>query len=150
MSINKYYLIGKQKLYHINRSITGEGVRKTLSIIKNEFSNLNIKKIKSGSKIFDWNVPPEWNVSEAYVEDKLGNKIIDFKNNNLHLVGYSTPINKKIIKNNLLRKLYFDKKMQMQYLILHLTTQENGVSALVITNLEKLKKNTKRMIFLKL
>lgn len=110
MSINKYYLIGKQKLYHINRSITGEGVRKTLSIIKNEFSNLNIKKIKSGSKIFDWNVPPEWNVSEAYVEDKLGNKIIDFKNNNLHLVGYSTPINKKIIKNNLLRKLYFDKK----------------------------------------
>mgnify|MGYP003309179627 CR=1 FL=1 len=60
------------------------------------FPTLKIKKIKSGKKVFDWKVPEEWNVKDAYVLDKYGKKIVDFKKNNLHLVGYSIPIEKYI------------------------------------------------------
>ena len=103
----KYYNLAKQILFPICRSLTGKGVVKTLKIVKKEFPNLKIKKIKSGTKIFDWNIPPEWNVFDAYILDKKGNKIVDFKKNNLHLVGYSVPVNKTITKNELLKKLYF-------------------------------------------
>jgi aminopeptidase-like protein len=105
MSIKKYYNLGKNILYPINRSITGKGTRKTLAIIKSQFPNLKIKSIKSGTKAFDWTVPPEWNVKEAYIEDKYGEKIIDFKNNNLHLLGYSMPVKKKILKQELLSRI---------------------------------------------
>jgi aminopeptidase-like protein len=109
VSIKKYYKIAKINLFPLNRRLTGAGVRKTLNIIKQEFPQLNIKKIKSGKKVFDWNVPPEWNVSEAFVIDKYNNKIIDFKKNNLHLVGYSTYIKKYILKKELFKNLYFLK-----------------------------------------
>ena len=109
MSINKYYRIAKNTLFPITRSITGYGVRKTLKIIQREFSELKIKKIKSGTKVFDWNIPPEWNVSDAYVLDKYNNKIIDFKKNNLHLVGYSVPIKKYLFKKELFKNLHFLK-----------------------------------------
>ena len=107
--MNYYFNLGKNVLFPICRSLTGSGVRKTLKIIKKEFSNLEIKKIKSGTKVFDWNIPPEWNVASAYVLDKYGNKIIDFKNHNLHLIGYSIPVNKVIKKKELLKNLYFLK-----------------------------------------
>ena len=90
-------------MFPICRSLTGKGVVKTLKIIKKEFPNLKIKKIKSGTKVFDWNIPPEWNVSDAYILDKKGNKIVDFKKNNLHLLGYSVPVNNTITKNELLK-----------------------------------------------
>ena len=79
MSINKYYNLAKNTLYPICRSLTGKGTKKTLSILKNEFPSLKIYKVSSRSKVFDWNVPDEWNVSDAYVLDKKSNKIIDFK-----------------------------------------------------------------------
>ena len=107
--IQKYYKIAKNTLFSINRSITGSGVRKTLEIIQGEFSKFKIKKIKSGTKVFDWNIPSEWNVLEAYVVDKKNNKIIDFKKNNLHLIGYSVPVNKFLSKKELLKNLYFLK-----------------------------------------
>ncbi len=103
--INKYYQLGK-KLFPINRSLTGQGTKKTLSAIKKEFSSLKIRKVKSGKRVYDWKVPSEWNIKNAYVMDKYGKKIIDFKSNNLHIVGYSTPINKKIPKETLLKNLY--------------------------------------------
>ena len=68
MTINKYYSLGKNKLFGINRSITGQGIRKSLGIIKNEFKLLKIKKVSSGTKVFDWKIPEEWNVKSAYVE----------------------------------------------------------------------------------
>ena len=77
MSINKYYNLAKNTLYPICRSITGKGTKKTLSIIKNEFPSLKIYNVSSRSKAFDWNVPDEWNVRDAYVLDKRSNKIID-------------------------------------------------------------------------
>ena len=72
-----------KKLYPINRSITGDGVRKTLEMIKKELPNLNIKKVESGKKAFDWVVPQEWNVEDAYILCPDGQKIADFKKNNL-------------------------------------------------------------------
>lgn len=106
MNIKKYYNIGKEILYPINRSITGRGTLKTLKIIKKELKELKIKKIKSGTKVYDWVIPSEWNVTEAYVTDKSNNKIIDFKKNNLHLVGYSIPVDKILNKKELFKNLY--------------------------------------------
>ena len=109
MSIKNYYNIAKTKLFPITRSLTGNGVKKTLNIIQKEFPKLKIKKFKSGTKVFDWNIPEEWNVTDAYVIDKYNNRIIDFKKNNLHLVGYSIPIKKNITKKELFKNLYFLK-----------------------------------------
>ncbi len=109
MSLKKYYNIAKIKLFPITRSLTGNGVKKTLNIIQKELPKLKIKRFKSGTKVFDWNIPEEWNVKDAYVIDKYNNKIIDFKKNNLHLVGYSTPIKKNITKRELFKNLYFLK-----------------------------------------
>ena len=97
-----------EKLFPINRSITGKGNRQSLLLIKKKFRKLKIKEYISGMKVFDWNIPPEWNVNEAYVSYK-DRKIIDFKNNNLHLVGYSKPIKKTVTKNELFKHLYTDK-----------------------------------------
>ena len=109
MTIKKYYNIAKTKLFPITRSLTGDGVKKTLNIIQKELPKLKIKKFKSGTKVFDWNIPEEWNVTDAYVIDKYNNRIIDFKKNNLHLVGYSIPIKKNITKKELFKNLYFLK-----------------------------------------
>ncbi len=79
-------------LLPICRSITGNGVRQTLSYLNNILPDLKIFSIKSGTSVFDWTVPKEWNINEAYVVDPNGNKVIDFKDNNLHIVGYSYPI----------------------------------------------------------
>ncbi len=106
MVVKKYYQLGKNSLYPICRSLTGNGVRKTLRIIKKELPKLKIKSIASGSRAFDWKVPPEWNILDAYVLDKNKKKIIDFKKNNLHLVGYSIPINKFVSKKELLDKIH--------------------------------------------
>jgi len=109
MNIKKYYNIAKTKLFPIKGSLTGDGVKKTLNIIQKELPKLKIKKFKSGTKVFDWNIPEEWNVTDAYVIDKYNNRIIDFKKNNLHLVGYSIPIKKNITKKELFKNLYFLK-----------------------------------------
>ena len=96
--MKKYYNLGKNKLFLLPRSLTGKGTLQTLKVIKNEFPQLSINKIRSGYKVYDWKIPPEWNVKDAFIEDKLGNKIIDFKKNNLHLMGYSIPVNLNLKK----------------------------------------------------
>ena len=106
MFINKYYKLAKFNLFPICRSLTGRGIKKTLKIIKNEFSDLKIYSIPSGTKVFDWNVPSEWNVTDAYVLDKDNKKIINFKLNSLHLIGYSIPVNKILNKIQLFKNLY--------------------------------------------
>ena len=111
MSIKRYYNLGKKILFPICRSITGNGIKKTLKIIKNEFPKLKIHHINSGKKMFDWKVPPEWNIRDAFVLDEKNNKIIDFKNNNLHLVNYSIPVNKILKKKEILNRLHVNKKI---------------------------------------
>ena len=93
-----------KKLFPLCRSLSGEMNRKTLKILQ-EIIPLKIKEIKTKTKVFDWEIPPEWNVKEAWIKDMDGNKIIDFEENNLHLVSYSIPIKKTIswaeLKNHL-------------------------------------------------
>lgn len=108
--MKKFYQLGKVNLFPICRSLTGGGVRKTLKIIKNNFPKLTIKKIRSNTRVFDWKIPDEWNIFDAYIEDKFGNKIIDFKKHNLHVVGYSKTINKYLKKENLFKNLHFIKE----------------------------------------
>lgn len=103
----KMYELVKE-LFYIPRSITGNGVRKSLNIINNRIKkyDLEIHEVPSGKKVFDWTVPKEWNVNDAYILAPNGEKIIDFKLNSLHLVGYSSPVDSVIKKDELLKHIY--------------------------------------------
>jgi aminopeptidase-like protein len=94
-----------KELFPICRSITGKGVRDTLEFIKNNYNQLNIISVPSGTKAFDWEVPFEWNINEAWIKNSNGETVIDFKNNNLHIIGYSEPkdsfMNLDELKNNI-------------------------------------------------
>lgn len=94
-------------LFPINRSLTGNGVRTTLQYIKEIIPEMNIFEVPSGTKCFDWAIPKEWNCTNGYIIDPAGNKICDFKTNNLHIVGYSTPIDRQIEFDELTDHLYF-------------------------------------------
>jgi aminopeptidase-like protein len=83
------------RLWPLNRSLTGNGNRETFKILS-EIIDLKISEIPSGTQCFDWTIPPEWNVKEAWVKDDKGNIVIDLANNNLHLLGYSEPFKGKI------------------------------------------------------
>lgn len=78
-------------LWPLNRSLTGSGVRSTLEEISKLLPKLTMHSIPSGTEVFDWTVPQEWAVHEAYILTPRGDKICDFKMNNLHLLGYSIP-----------------------------------------------------------
>ncbi|NGQ95651.1 DUF4910 domain-containing protein [Brevibacillus sp. SYP-B805] len=94
-----------KRLFPICRSITGDGVRETLRIIQ-EVIPLDIHEVPTGTKVFDWEVPKEWNIKDAYILDEEGNKIVDFKENNLHVVGYSVPVNRHMTLSELQNHLY--------------------------------------------
>ena len=92
-------------LYPICRSITGSGVCQTLNIIKKHIP-LVIHKIPSGIKAFDWEVPKEWNITDAYIKNSKGDKIVDFRNSNLHVLNYSSPVQKQVTLQELKKHLY--------------------------------------------
>ena len=94
-----------EKLFPICRSITGNGVRQTLSILQ-KVTDFDIKEIPSGTKCYDWEVPEEWNIDDAYVENSKHEKIVDFKENNLHVMSYSIPVNKKINYSQLVQHIH--------------------------------------------
>ena len=94
-----------QELFPICRSITGNGVRKTLKILKKEI-DLKIVNVPSGTKVFYWKIPYEWNIKDAYVKNSKGERVIDFKKSNLHILNYSTPIKKTISNKNLKKHLH--------------------------------------------
>ena len=93
-------------LFPMCRSITGQGVRETLTYLKNILPELAIFEVESGTKAFDWEVPDEWNIREAYILDPDGKKIIDFRNNNLHIVNYSVPTDVSLSLEELDKHLY--------------------------------------------
>jgi aminopeptidase-like protein len=107
----KFTTVGEQMhelitlLYPISRSITGNGVRQTFEIIK-KFIPLTVYEVPSGTKVFDWTVPREWNIRDGYIKNTYGEKIIDFKNCNLHVLNYSIPVHKKVELAELKEHLY--------------------------------------------
>ena len=104
--IGKHIHTLAKKLWPFNRSLTGKGVRQTLNEISKHLPRLSIKSIKSGSKVFDWIIPKEWHVREAYIVTPAGKKICDFSKNNLHLLGYSTSFSGELKLSELKKHLY--------------------------------------------
>lgn len=95
-----------RKLWPINRSLTGAGVRQTLGEIAKHLPNLTVQSIPSHTMVFDWTVPKEWAVNKAYIVTPKGEKICDFSQNNLHLLGYSVPFTGEISLERLKKHLY--------------------------------------------
>ena len=95
-----------RELWPINRSITGKGLRETLERISEHLTKLKIKSVPSGTQVFDWIVPKEWNVTEAYIITPSGEKICDYSKNNLHLVGYSIPYEGRLSLDELKKHFY--------------------------------------------
>ncbi len=96
-------LIGR--LFPICRSITGNGVRKTLDIIS-EIIPIDRYEIPTGTQVFDWDVPKEWNIREAWIKNSNGEKIVDFANSSLHILSYSAPVHKTVSLSELKEHLY--------------------------------------------
>ena len=92
-------------LFPICRSITGDGVRATLERIR-QIIPLSVYEIPSGTRVFDWLVPREWNIRDAYIKTPSGEKIAEFKKNNLHVLNYSIPVQKKVTLDELLPHLF--------------------------------------------
>jgi aminopeptidase-like protein len=84
-----------KELFPICRSITGNGVRETLSLIGSHIP-LQIHEVPTGTQVLDWEIPKEWNIRDAYILDPAGKKIVDFKKLNLHVLNYSTPVRAKM------------------------------------------------------
>ncbi len=98
-------------LFPICRSITGEGIRKTFKYFKKINNEFKVIKFRSGTKVFDWTIPKEWNIKDAYIEHQSKKRFAEFKKNNLHVVGYSYPIKKKISKKELFKKIYTQQNL---------------------------------------
>jgi aminopeptidase-like protein len=79
------------ELYPICRSITGDGIRQTLSLIRNRIP-LQIAEVPTGTPVFDWTVPKEWNIRDAYIKNSTGRRVVDFQQSSLHVLNYSVPI----------------------------------------------------------
>lgn len=94
------------RLFPICRSITGEGVRKTLRLVKEAVPSLQIHEVATGTECFDWVVPEEWNIRDAWIIDPDGAKIVDFQSSNLHVVGYSVPVDKELTLEELDQHLH--------------------------------------------
>lgn len=94
-------------LFPMNRSLSGDGNRETLNYLKQLVPELQINEFSSGERAFDWTVPDEWNVTDAYIETADGRKVAHFKVNNLHLVGYSEPVNRVMDKSELLSHIHY-------------------------------------------
>ena len=103
ISHDMYELI--KELYPLCRSITGNGVRTTHDIIRKRVQ-IQTHEIASGTKVYDWVVPKEWNIDDAYLISPEGKKIIDFKKSNLHVVSYSVPIKTKLPLDELKKHIH--------------------------------------------
>lgn len=93
------------QLFPVCRSITGNGVRETLRLLGHHIP-IKVKEIPTGTQVFDWTVPREWNVRDAYVKDSRGCRVVDFRESNLHVVGYSTPVHATLSLNELKKHIF--------------------------------------------
>ncbi|PWT86905.1 MAG: peptidase M28 [Acidobacteria bacterium] len=84
-----------ERLYPICRSITGNGVRRSLRLLR-ETIPLALREVVSDTPVFDWTVPDEWNIRDAYIKNEAGERVVDFQKSNLHVLNYSVPVNRKM------------------------------------------------------
>ena len=94
------------RLFPLNRSLTGNGVRQSMAIMQ-EIMPLQLHEIESGTQVYDWTIPNEWNVEDAYIITPNGNKIAQFKEHNLHLLGYSIPVEAEVDFDTLNEHLHY-------------------------------------------
>ena len=93
-------------LFPICRSITGPGVRETLKYIQNILPELIIRSVPSGTQAFDWTVPNEWTIRDAFIKNESGQRIVDFQKHNLHVLGYSEPVDEWLRLDELDKHLF--------------------------------------------
>ena len=109
--VNAELALGKQmhqlieQLYPFCRSITGDGVRKTLQHIR-RLIPLEVHEVPTGTKVFDWQIPREWNIKDAYIKNRRGERVIDFAKSNLHVLNYSAPVHGMMSLNELKKHLW--------------------------------------------
>ncbi|MBV9673795.1 MAG: DUF4910 domain-containing protein [Verrucomicrobia bacterium] len=103
MAPNAYALI--KRLFPICRSITGDGIRASLNLLR-DIIPLEIHEVPTGTQVFDWTVPKEWNIRDAYIKDNTGRRIVDFRDNNLHVLNYSIPVHRKMRLAELTPRLF--------------------------------------------
>lgn len=94
------------KMFPYCRSITGDGGRQTLAALREIVPEITVHEVPSGTKAFDWTVPKEWRIRDAWIKNSRGEKIVDFKEHNLHVVGYSAPVDKDVTLEELKSILY--------------------------------------------
>jgi aminopeptidase-like protein len=95
-----------ERLYPICRSITGNGFRQSLAIIREILPGIQVTEIPSGTQVFDWTVPKEWNIHGGWIKKKSGEIVVDFKDSNLHVMGYSLPVHTTVSRDELLEHVY--------------------------------------------
>ena len=93
------------RLFPICRSITGDGVRKTLRLVQEQIP-IQVHEVPTGTQVFDWSVPKEWNIRDAWVKDASGKRLIDFCEHNLHVVNYSSPVHQRMRLTELKEHFY--------------------------------------------
>ena len=94
------------RLFPICRSITGDGFRRSLEIIREQVPEMKVYEVPSGTQVFDWTVPREWNIRGGWIRNRRGETIIDFQQSNLHVLGYSLPIHRVVSREELLEHVY--------------------------------------------
>jgi len=94
-----------RELFPICRSITGDGVRQTLALIQERIP-LEISEVPTGAAVFDWTVPKEWNIRDAFIKSADGKRVVDFQKCNLHVMNYSTPVKAKMSLTELTPHLF--------------------------------------------
>ena len=138
-----------KRLFPINRSITGAGVRESLKIVQEYVPEFQIQEFPSGTPVYDWNIPKEWNIQDAFIADENGKRIIDFNDNGLHVLGYSTPINKVLSFDELLPHLHTLPNLPtaIPYRTSYFT--EDWGFCMTHNQLESLDRNKKYQVFIK-
>ena len=106
ISIGQQMHLWASDLFPINRSITGPGVRDTLAYLGNLLPGLTVYAVPTGTQAFDWVIPDEWTLRDAYIADEAGNKVVDFNNHNLHVLGYSEAVDAWLSRTELDAHLY--------------------------------------------
>jgi aminopeptidase-like protein len=93
------------ELYPICRSLTGDGVRETIRILQRDVP-FEVTEVPSGTQVFDWTLPREWNIRDAWIATPDGQRVVDFRRSNLHVLGYSIPIRTRVPLSELRQHLF--------------------------------------------